>query len=474
MIIETASITSDPKALRLNNLLPNMPEPCPTLKLVKVVGEGTFSTVYLMKRDKTMQGVENAGIVRNDPSWRRWYALKHLIPTSSPERILMEIECLRLSNGRQNVVPLLFCHRILGDVILVMPYIPNNKFNEVIRTMDHVEMKAYLRNLLLAISHIHSLGIIHRDIKPANFLYDRQRRRYGLVDFGLAQRGQPPISNLCTLPDPNLPECKRKLDSSELAGEQQEPRTPTPSKRMVLEDRTTKENNSWQRASRHVSNPRTPTFTEYHKPTPYYYNKRGCLLKNGSPGKKYINHRNRLKSEENISFQEPGEQTVGSSIDTEDVISNMVSTPKKNKNFEVGQTPTLRRSPRKLSTHGNRVKPNVIVPAQHCSTLEAWQLPRRSPRKHPSTLEAIKPQSIGKGARSAQTPLVGKAKTPEMTTQGGRKPTGYSKLTISGSAIVPSGGQGQTTNTSASSCLDNIATPLATNTGRQVGYNKRT
>ena len=95
------------------------------------------------------------------------------------------------------------------------------------------------------------------DIKPANFLYDRQRRRYGLVDFGLAQRGQPPISNRCTLPDPNLPECKRKLDSSELTGEQQEPRTPTPSKRIVLEDRTTQENNSSQRASRHVSNPRT-------------------------------------------------------------------------------------------------------------------------------------------------------------------------------------------------------------------------
>merc|ERR1712080_111953 len=119
-----------------------------------------------------------------------------------------------------------------------MPYIQNNKFNDVIRTMDHVEMKAYLKNLLLALSHIHSLGIIHRDIKPANFLYDRQRKRYGLVDFGLAQRGQPPISTLCTLSDPSLPECKRKLNSSELAAEHQEPRTPTPSNRLVLEDRT--------------------------------------------------------------------------------------------------------------------------------------------------------------------------------------------------------------------------------------------
>merc|ERR1719192_905450 len=86
-----------------------------------------------------------------------------------------------------------------------MPYIENNKFNEVIRTMDHVEMKSYMKNLLLALSHIHSLGIIHRDIKPANFLYDRQKRRYGLVDFGLAQRGQPPMSSLCNVNPPTAP-----------------------------------------------------------------------------------------------------------------------------------------------------------------------------------------------------------------------------------------------------------------------------
>merc|ERR1712142_64114 len=32
-----------------------------------------------------------------------------------------------------------------------------------------------------------SSGIIHRDIKPSNFLYDRQNKKFSLVDFGLAQ-----------------------------------------------------------------------------------------------------------------------------------------------------------------------------------------------------------------------------------------------------------------------------------------------
>jgi len=69
-----------------------------------------------------------------------------------------------------------------------MPYIETCKFSDVIKTMDYVELKLYMKNLLIALSHIHSLGIIHRDIKPANFLYDRKRIKFGLVDFGLAQR----------------------------------------------------------------------------------------------------------------------------------------------------------------------------------------------------------------------------------------------------------------------------------------------
>ena len=469
MVTESVTLKSDPKASRLKDLLPNMPDPCPALKLVKIVGEGTFSTVYLVKREKREQDMENVDIVKNDPTWRRWYAVKHLIPTSSPERILMEVECLRLSSGRKNVVPLLFCYRILGDVILVMPYIENNKFNEVIRTMDHVEMKAYLKNLLLALSHVHSLGIIHRDIKPANFLYDRQRRRYGLVDFGLAQRAHPPLSNLCGLPPPRPPECKRKLDSSELTGDDHEPRTPTPTKRMALEDRTQQEVNSWRRTTRQLSNPQTPTSTEHHKPTPYYYDKRGCLLKNGSPGRKYINHRNRLKSEETDISRQNEEQAAQLLDDDQTIISNVISTPKRNKNLEVAQSPTLRRSPRKMSSQGNSTQLDTILPCPQGSVIEAWKLPRRSPRKHPSTLEVLKPPtSLCPGVRpvphSSASTVLG---CSELAGTGGRNPTGYSKLTISGSAIVPSGATGPN-GIAGASHWDNLSHQTTPNMGRQV------
>ena len=74
----------------------------------------------------------------------------------------MEVDCLRMAGGKANVLPLLFVRRCLGDVILAMPYVETSKFSEVIKTMDFVEMKLYMKNLLLALAHIHSLGIIHR------------------------------------------------------------------------------------------------------------------------------------------------------------------------------------------------------------------------------------------------------------------------------------------------------------------------
>ena len=40
-----------------------------------------------------------------------------------------------------------------------------------------------------ALLYLHGKGIIHRDIKPANFLYDPLRKKFGLIDFGLAQKG---------------------------------------------------------------------------------------------------------------------------------------------------------------------------------------------------------------------------------------------------------------------------------------------
>ena len=140
--------------------------------LVEQIGEGTFSTVYL---------------AQDKHSAHRKLALKHLVPTSKPTRILMEADCMKAAGGHHNVIQLLGMWRVGGDVILAMPHIDHCKFIDLVATTTLDEVKFYIANLLSALAHIHELGIIHRDIKPSNFLYDRRGKKFALVDFGLAQ-----------------------------------------------------------------------------------------------------------------------------------------------------------------------------------------------------------------------------------------------------------------------------------------------
>lgn len=143
--------------------------------LIEQIGEGTFSTVYMARKEKTLNE-------------KKEVALKHLVPTSKPGRIMTEIKCMKDAAGHPNVIPLLGVWRVGGDVVLAMPYIDHCRFMDLVATADLAEVQLYMANLLAALEHIHTLGIIHRDIKPSNFLYDRNRRKFALVDFGLAQR----------------------------------------------------------------------------------------------------------------------------------------------------------------------------------------------------------------------------------------------------------------------------------------------
>ncbi|XP_069947600.1 cell division cycle 7-related protein kinase-like isoform X2 [Cherax quadricarinatus] len=147
------------------------------------IGHGTFSSVYLArtKHTTTING-------------RRHFAIKHIIPTSHPSRVYMELKCLKSIGGEDNVMGITMCFREMNHIVLVMPYFPHHTFPEYVGCLSTNELQDYLINLLRALRRVHSYNIIHRDVKPANFLYNRKHRRYSLVDFGLAQEvGQPMI-----------------------------------------------------------------------------------------------------------------------------------------------------------------------------------------------------------------------------------------------------------------------------------------
>ena len=81
------------------------------------------------------------------------------------------------------------CHN--GHVVLVMPLIEHDVFNDYFSILTITEVQQYMKSLFKSLEAVHSYHIIHRDIKPSNFLYCRKDKTFKLVDFGLAQLCNP-------------------------------------------------------------------------------------------------------------------------------------------------------------------------------------------------------------------------------------------------------------------------------------------
>ncbi|KAI8033646.1 cell division cycle 7-related protein kinase [Drosophila gunungcola] len=168
----------------INDLLVRIPYIGQLFDVHSRIGNGTFSTVLLgtLRRESHLPD-----------SLRRKFAIKHHIPTSHPDRIMKELQCMTKMGGTENVVGIHCCLRCDASAAFVMPYMAHDRFHDFYTRMDVSEIRLYMRNLLVALRHVHKFDVIHRDVKPSNFLYNRRRREFLLVDFGLAQHVNPPV-----------------------------------------------------------------------------------------------------------------------------------------------------------------------------------------------------------------------------------------------------------------------------------------
>nr|GEV70153.1 serine/threonine-protein kinase UCN-like [Tanacetum cinerariifolium] len=162
------------------------------LKTIKVLGTGATGTVFLVHNLIT------------DPSAKTPFALKVVDKTCrySDKRTHWEINVL--SNLNENPHP--FLPYLIGScetnefISWAIPYCHGRDLNVLrYRQPDNVFsvniIRFYLAEIVCALEHLHSLGIVYRDLKPENILI-QESGHVTLTDFDLSRKLTPSYTSL--------------------------------------------------------------------------------------------------------------------------------------------------------------------------------------------------------------------------------------------------------------------------------------
>ncbi|MFD0726789.1 bifunctional serine/threonine-protein kinase/formylglycine-generating enzyme family protein [Lysobacter brunescens] len=154
-------------------------EPLPEItgyKLVRVLGHGGMSTVYLGQQLSLGRNVA--------------------IKIMRPEVVTDDVGRRRFDNEARTVARLDHPHIVRihdfgrtkdGQPYHVMPVFPRGHLGKRNLTRDEARIRQILEALLSALAYAHSRGVVHRDVKAENVLFDEAERPM-LTDFGIALR----------------------------------------------------------------------------------------------------------------------------------------------------------------------------------------------------------------------------------------------------------------------------------------------
>jgi len=149
-------------------------------KRIKILGQGSFGTVFLVKHK----------LINN------YFAMKVIKKTNKnikeEDSLMNEINILRKLD-HPNIVKIHDFYNTKTEYILVTEYCQEGElFYEIKNFAPFNEALAgwYMKQILSAVSYCHKLKIIHRDLKPENILiYEKNKNGFNtikIIDFGTA------------------------------------------------------------------------------------------------------------------------------------------------------------------------------------------------------------------------------------------------------------------------------------------------
>jgi serine/threonine protein kinase len=152
-------------------------------KMEKRIGQGGFGDVWLARDTRTGRRV----------------AVKILALDRLPRRMVeQEVEAMRRCGSHPHVIELLavvwvhpYGPHKNGEAVLVMELAGGGGlFERLVSEGAYTEQLAskIMRQIALAVYHLHSRGILHRDLKPENVVFDSDvaDATVKLIDFGTA------------------------------------------------------------------------------------------------------------------------------------------------------------------------------------------------------------------------------------------------------------------------------------------------
>ncbi|EEB18286.1 Ribosomal protein S6 kinase alpha-5, putative [Pediculus humanus corporis] len=155
-------------------------------ELLKVLGTGAYGKVFLVRK---RGGVDDG----------RLYAMKVLKKATivqkrkTTEHTKTERQVLEAVRQSPFLVTLHYAFQTEAKLHLILDYVSGGELFTHLYQREHFtedQVRIYIGEIILALGHLHKLGIIYRDIKLENILLDSQGHIV-LTDFGLSKEFLP-------------------------------------------------------------------------------------------------------------------------------------------------------------------------------------------------------------------------------------------------------------------------------------------